>query len=140
MPPFPLRTGNKTVVAASTLLTSSYVAGAIISTDEANALCIDIVYAKGDETSIQIKVEGTNDTGTLNSSSNWYQQITQSASGGTITIAPGIYSMVATSAATVQNFTILINPVKGTGFRISVQATGGTPTGTYSINGYTGWV
>lgn len=127
------------VIAATTLLTSSYVAGTIISTDEANMLAIDVIYIKGDETSIQIKVEGTNDT-TPASGSNWYQQVTQSASGGTVTLTPGIYSMTAASASATQKFTLIINPVKGTGFRISVQATGGTPTGTISIQAFTGWV
>jgi len=97
-----------------------------MSCDEANMIAIDVIYTKGDETSIQIKVEGTNDT-TPASGSAWYQQITQTASGGTVTIAPAIYSMTAASAATIQNFTFIINPVKGSGFRISVQATGGTP-------------
>lgn len=140
MPPFPLRQDTPTqVAAAGTTLTSAYVAGVIVSTDEANTLAIDVIYTKGDETSMQIKVEATNDT-TPASGSNWYQQVTQSASGGTVTIAPAIYSMTAASAATVQKWTIIINPVKGTGFRISAQATGGVPTGTYSIQAYTGWV
>lgn len=140
MPPFPLRTGNRTVVAPATLFTSSYVAGNIVSTDEANALCIDVSYTVGNETSIQIMIEATNDPGTLTSGSNWYQQVTQSASGGTVTLVPAIYSMTASGLSGTQNFTILINPVKATGFLISAQATGGTPTGTYGITAYTGWV
>jgi len=130
---------SRPVFAAATALTNAYVAGAIMSCDEANMIAIDVIYTKGDETSIQIKVEGTNDT-TPASGSAWYQQITQTASGGTVTIAPAIYSMTAASAATIQNFTFIINPVKGSGFRISVQATGGTPTGTFSVQAYTGWV
>lgn len=137
---FPNRsTVNWTVFPALTALTSSYVAGALISTDEANALCLDVIYIKGDETSIQIKVESTNEINAV-TGSNWYQQITQSASGGTVTIAPAIYSMTAASAAATQKFTILINPVKGTAFKVSVQATGGSVVGTYSIQGYVGWV
>lgn len=127
------------VVAAATVLTAVYVAGTIVSNDEANALCLEIIYTKGNETSIQVKVEGTNDT-TPASGSNWYQQVTQSAAGGTVTVTPAIYSMTAASAAAVQKWTLIINPVKGSGFRISVQATGGTPTGTYSIQAFTGWV
>lgn len=112
-----------------------------MSTDEANALCIDVFYTKGDETSIQLKVEATNDEGALSASTSaWYQQVTQTASGGTVTLAPAEYSMTAASAATVQKFTLVIYPVKGTGFKISVKATGGTPNGTYSVQAYTGWV
>ena len=141
MPPFPLRTGSRTLIAATTALTSSYVAGALISTDEANALCIDVIYTKGDETSVQMKVESTNDAGALDpSTSAWYQQVTSTASGGTVTLAPAEYSMTAASAAATQKWTIVINPVKGTGFKISFKATGGTPTGTFSAVAYTGWV
>lgn len=137
---FPDRTTNNwQVFPAATLLTSAYVAGTLISTDEANALCLDFIYVKGDETSVQVKVESTNEINAT-SASNWYQQVTQIASGGTVTLTPAIYSMTAASAAATQKFTILINPVKGTAFRISVQATGGTPTGTFSCQGYVGWV
>lgn len=137
---FPNRTTNNwQPIATTTLLTSSYVAGSLISTDEANTLCLDFIYIKGDETSIQIKVESTNEINAA-SGSNWYQQITQSASGGTTTLTPNIYSMTASSAAATQKFTILINPVKGCAYRVSVQATGGTPTGTISCQAYVGWV
>lgn len=137
---FPDRTSvNWQVFPALTTLTSSYVAGTLISTDEANTLCLDIIYVKGDETSVTIKVESTNET-TPATGSNWYQQITQSASGGTVTITPAIYTMTAASAAATQKFTLLINPVKGTGFRISVLETGGSVVGTISIQAYTGWV
>ena len=128
------------VFTAATALTAAYVAGTIVNCDEANMVAIDVIYTKGDETSIQIKVEGTNDTPPFSVNTNWYQQVTQSASGGTVTITPGIYSMTAASAATIQKFTLIINPVKGSGFRISVQATAGTPTGTFSIQAFTGWV
>lgn len=137
---FPDRTTtNWQVVPAATVLTAAYVAGTLVSTDEANALCIDVIYTKGDETSIQIKVEATNES-PATSSSNWYQQVTQSATGGTVTLVPAIYTVVASGLSATQKFTIIINPVKGTAFRISTQATGGTPTGTYSIQAYTGWV
>jgi hypothetical protein len=87
---------------------------------------------------MQIKVESTNEVKPV-SGSNWYQQLTQTASGGTVTIAPAVYSIVAAGLPATQKFTFIINPVKGTGFRISAQATGGTPTGTFSIQAYTGW-
>lgn len=141
MPPFPLRQTQSIpvsgTVASQTTLTSSYVAGVIVSMDEANMIGIDVAYTAGDETSIQIKVESTNDP-TPSASSNWYQQVTQSASGGTVTIVPANYSYTSSGGNT--NFTLIINPVKGTGIRISVKATGGTPTGTYAVSAFTGWV
>ena len=125
-------------VKATTALTSSYVAGTIISADEHNMIAIELTYTKGDETSLQLKVEGTNDD--LTDSPVFYQQVTQTASGGTVTIAPAEYSVTAASMPTVGTVTFIINPVKGTGFRVSVKATGGTPTGTYAVKAYLGWV
>ena len=101
---------------------------------------IDVVYTKGSETDLQIIVESTNDAGALGSGSNWYQQVTQSASGGTVTQTPALYQMAAASAATVQKFTFIINPIKGTGVRISVQYSGGSGPGTVGITAFTGWV
>lgn len=137
---FPNRTStNWQVLPALTTLTASYVAGTLISTDEANALCIDVIYIKGDETSLEILVESTNESIPA-SGSNWYQQVTSSASGGTATLAPANYTMTAASATATQKWTIIVNPVKGTGFRISAKKTGGSSPGTVSIQAYTGWV
>lgn len=138
---FPNRTTNNwQVIAALTALTSSYVSGSLVSTDEANALCLDFIYVKGDETSIQVKVESTNEIN-ASTGSNWYQQVTQSSSGGTTTLTPNVYSMTAASAASTQKFTILINPVKGCAYRVSVQQTGSASTpGTISCQAYVGWV
>ena len=124
--------------------TTSYVAGTVISAGpegEHNALGILVNYVKGDETSIEIKVESTSDpTSTASGSVTWYQQVTQSASGGTVTLVPAIYTMTAASAAATQPWTIIINPVKGQMYRISVKATGGTPTGTIGVKAVLGWV
>lgn len=127
-------------VLASTQLTDAYVAGTIISVDEANMIGIIVTYVKGDETSIELKVESSIDAG-----STYYQQLTQSASGGTVTIVPAIYSMTAASAAATQRFTFIINPIKGDTIKISVKETGGTLlpeplTGTCAIDMVTGWV
>lgn len=130
---------NTIVVAGATVLTSSYVAGAIISGGEYNALCLLVTYVKGDETSIQVKVEATNDSIPA-SGSNWYQQVTLSTSGGTVTLTPAIYSMTAASAAATQKWTVIVNPVKAQGYRVSWQATGGTPTGTIGIQAFLAWV
>lgn len=129
-------------VKASTALTSSYVAGTIVSTDEANFVGVLLNYAPGDETSIQVKVESTLDdvSAGLGSGSAWYRQATASTSGGTITLTPGEYSITTSGLANPTLLSFIVNPLKASGVRISVKATGGTPTGTYSVKAVTGWV
>lgn len=133
------------VFAPATTLTNAWVAGTIVSMDEANAIGIDITYTPGSETNLQIKVESTNDTnipGTgLTNSSNWYQQVTQSAAAGVVTLVPALYEIAASNySSTTGNFTILVNPIKGSGIRISMMYSGGSGPGTASITAYTGWV
>lgn len=139
MPPFPLKStygaGQPFVIKATTALTGSYVAGIISSFDEHNAVGLEITYVKGNETSLQIKVESSIDGGTT-----YAQQVTQSASGGTTTVVPNEYSFAAASMASTQIMTILINPIKGDHLKVSFKATGGTPTGTIAIRAIYGWV
>lgn len=136
---FPDKSPTNRIVQAATTLTTSYVAGTIISGGEYNALCLLVTYTKGSETSMQIKVEATNDPVPATGSA-WYQQVTQTTSGGTVTLTPAIYSMTAASAATVQPYTIIINPVKAQGYRVSVQYTGGSNPGTVGIQAFMAWV
>jgi len=122
------------IIRTPLVLTSSYVAGTVVGIDEANMIGLECTYVKGDETSIEIKVESSIDEGTT-----YAQQVTQSTSGGTSTLTPGIYSMTAASAAATQIFTLIITPIKGSTVRISAKATGGTPTGTLGLKAITGW-
>lgn len=139
MPPFPTKSaysaGQPFVFFPTTTLTSSYVAGTVASFDEHNMIGLEITYIKGDETSLQIEIESSIDGGTT-----YAQQVTQSASGGTTTVTPNVYSFTAASMAATQRMTILINPIKGDHIRVSAKATGGTPTGTIAIRGMFGWV
>lgn len=123
------------IVRATAALTSSYVAGTVVGIDEANMIGIQVTYVKGDETSLEMKVESSIDGGTT-----FGQQVTQTAVGGTVTLTPGIYSMTAASAAATQIFNFIINPIKGDQIKISFKATGGTPTGTVACKAITGWV
>ena len=131
-------------VRAQAAATSSYVAGKVVSAGpegEHNALLVFVNYVKGDETSLQLKVEATGDpTSTASASVTWYQQLTQTVSGGTVTVAPAEYSMTAASAATNQPFTFIINPVKGQMYKISVKFTGGSVVGTVGVKAALGWV
>lgn len=116
-------------VRASAALTASYVAGTVFSAAEHNLLGIVFNYTKGDETSAQLKIEVSNNGGTT-----YAQQIAESTSGGTITVSLAERTFTATGI-----YAINIHPVRGQLIKISVKATGGTPTGTAAVNAYTAW-
>ena len=117
-------------VRTSAVLTGSYVAGTVFSSDEHNALGIMVSYTKGDETSLDMKIEASIDGGTT-----YAQQTVEAASGGTITPSPAIRQFTATG-----NYWVVISPIKAQLIKISVKATGGTPTGTVGISAQTSWV
>ena len=118
------------VKALATAITGSYIAGNIFSTDEHNFLGILVEYTKGDETSIQLKIESSIDGGTT-----YGQQVAESASGGAITTTLAERTLVGTG-----NYWITISPIKADTIKISSKATGGSPTGTSKITAITGWV
>lgn len=117
-------------VRAVAVPTSSYVAGTVFSMDTQNYVGISVVYSKGDETSLQVKVEFSFDGGTT-----YTQTAAESTSGGTIT-----GSLAERSYAATGNYLIVINPIKADTCKISVKATGGTPTGTVGVKAITSWV
>jgi hypothetical protein len=120
-------------VRASAVLTNAYVAGTLpVSFDHHNALGIEVNYTKGDETSMQLKVEVSNDPAVA--SPTWAQQTTETTSSGTITVALGERSFSATGV-----YSIFLTPMRAAAARISVKATGGTPTGTVAIRAYPTW-
>lgn len=123
------------IVRAAAATTTSYVAGTVVSIDEANAIGVEITIVKNDETSFEFKVESSIDGGTT-----YGQQVTLSASGGTVTLTPGIYTITGASIAATQVITFIITPIKGDVVKISTKSTGGTPTGTVAIKCITGWV
>lgn len=115
-------------------LTSSYVAGTIASFDEHNLIGLEITYAKGSETTFNLKVETSIDGGTT-----YGQQVTQSASGGTTTIVPNEYAFTAASYPASQVINLMITPIKGDHFRVSYKYAGGSSPGTVKIRGIFGW-
>lgn len=121
---------SKHTIRASSALTSSYVAGTVVSLDTQNFIGLMISYTKGDETSMQVKIESSIDGG-----DTYFQQAVQSTSGSTTTVSAGVYEMTATA-----NVTFTINPIKADLIKVSVKATGGTPTGTCAITAVTSWV
>lgn len=126
--------GQPFVIRDTTVLTGSYVAGTVASFDEHNGVGLEITYIKGDETSLQIKVEDSIDGGTT-----YGQEVAKSTSGGTTTVVPNEYSFTAASMASTQIMNILITPVKGDHIKVSAKATGGTPTGTLKIRVIFAW-
>lgn len=117
------------VVRAVAAPTSSYVAGNVFSSDEQNTLGILVKYTKGDENSVQVKVESSIDGG-----ATYGQQVTESASGGTITVTLAERTFTASG-----NYWIMISPFKADTVKISTKSTGGTPSGTVGIDAMTCW-
>lgn len=118
-------------VRATTAPTASYVAGTIFSIDTENFLGVEVIYTKGDETSIQVKIEISIDGGTT-----FAQQVTESISGGTITDTLAERTFTGSG-----NYAFIVNPIKGDQIKISAKATGGTPVGgTIGIKAITSWV
>ena len=117
-----------TVRAVSTL-SAAYVAGTIFSIDRKNNVGIEVIYTKGDETSASLKVEVSNDGGTT-----WIQQDAQSTSGGTVSESLAVHQFTATG-----NYALVVNPVIAQLMKISVLATGGTPTGTMGVRAVPTW-
>lgn len=117
------------IVRAKAAPTSSYVAGTIVSMEDQNYVGFEIDYTKGDESNIKVKVEISVD------GTNYYQEITEGASGGTITATAAERVFAATG-----KYSFSISPTRGRLVKVSVVATSGTPTGTVGINAHTAWV
>lgn len=126
---FPLEI-SKHIVRESSSLTGAYVAGNVFSMSRENFLGIEVNYTKGDETSMQLKIEVSNDGGIT-----FAQQAAESVSGGTITVNLAERSFSASGV-----YALAVYPIKAERVRISVKATGGTPTGACAIKAYTSWV
>lgn len=131
---------SKTTIASAVTLTGSYVAATLVSFDEQNSLGINIVYAKGDETTLQMKIEVSTDGGTT-----WYQQTTEGISGGAITATAAERTYTGTG-----NYATLIYPIKVASpvsgakpglAKISFKVTGSSgAAGSLSAEATVGWV
>lgn len=127
-------------VATSVTLTGSWVAGNVVPLDTNNCLEILITYAKGDETGLKLKIEGTADVSlnlqtAVKNATNWYQRVTENTTGGTTTATAQVIEFAASGS-----YSEFIYPIKGDGVRISFEAdTLGAAPGTVSISAVTGW-
>lgn len=107
-------------------LTGTYQNGTAIFVGEAEQVGLDIAYTMGtDETSntLNVKIEFAGDDGD-STPSTWFQEITESASSGTITMLKAERDFDAVSAAgTADNIHVPI-PLDAKWVRISVKETG----------------
>jgi len=129
--------GSVQAVRASAVLTGAYVPATVVSVDEHNFLGVNLFYTKGDETSMQMKIEVSTDGGTT-----YYQQTTETNSGGAVTVALAERTYSATGKYSTTVFPIKVPTSVSTGkgiVRVSFKATGGTPTGTVAAEIVTGW-
>lgn len=124
-------TKSTRTVRASSVLTSSYVAGTLISSDTQNFLGVMLSYTKGDETSCEVKIEVSLDGGVT-----FFQQDVETPDAtGKIALTQGYRQLTATG-----NYAVTIYPMKADQIKISAKATGGTPTGTLAVTSVTSWV
>lgn len=125
-----LQIGSPFLIRATAVATASYVAGTVFSMAGHNSIGLEVLFTKGDETTLEVKVEVSNDGGVTYS-----REVAQSTSGGTITV-----SLVERAFSATGNYSILITPVRALLVKVSVKMTGGTPTGTVGVRGYPLWV
>lgn len=118
------QTYNLKIVRAALILTTSYVAGTTLADLEGfNQLNIFIKYVKGSLTSLQLKIEFSDDGATF------YQETFQSISAGTATETFGEHTF---APAADQNFMLAI-PIKCSAVRISGKGTGTVTSSSLAI-------
>jgi len=119
------------IVRSLSQVSTSYVAGTAFSMDAHNAIGLEIIYAKGTETSLEVKLEVSNDGGMT-----YAQQAAESTSGGTITC-----SLAERTITSTGTYSVLVQPVRARLARVSTKATYGTvSTGSCTIKAYPLWV
>jgi hypothetical protein len=106
---------ERKIVRAPAILTDAYVAGTVIKDlENYNQLNLYIAYVKGSLTSLQVKVEYSDD------GENFYQDTFITESGDTATCVAGEYTF---APAANQNFIIAL-PIQCSAIRVSAKGTG----------------
>lgn len=117
------------VVRASAILTTSYVAGTVISDVHlANQLIILASFTKGDLTTAEIKVEFSQDGTT------YYQETSESFTAGT-----GAVSLAERQISATGNYRIAI-PIRDRYIKISVKGTGTVTSSLMAVRAVVGSV
>lgn len=120
-------------VRTAAILTNSYVAGTVIGIDELNVglhnqILLYLVFTKGSLTSLEVKVEFSNDNSTF------VQETVESVSGGTAT-----FSLLEHSTTASGNYRLAI-PVKDRFIKVSAKGTGTVTGSSLTINAIVGVV
>ena len=106
-------------------LTAAYADNlATIETEGLSELIAYVSYTTGaaeTDNSIQLRVQGS--PARIGDTTSWYQDVTTSASSGTVTVTPAEYSLTGAVAATVYTARIMI-PVADKQIRLAVKETG----------------
>lgn len=108
-------------VRSAAILTNSYVAGTIIGPDsktlQYNQLCLECDFTKGSLTSLEIKIEYSNDGVT-------YRQLANELiEDGVTTLTPAEYTMLCSTLGATQNF-VIERPLRYSYIKISAKGTG----------------
>ena len=120
------------LVRSSAILTNSYVVGTTIKGPTGtgahlmNQMCLLCTLTKGSLTSVEIKVEYSNDN------TNWFQSTTETISGGTTTLALEERTIVCAALGAAVGFTIE-KQIKYPYIRISAKGTGTVTDSALSI-------
>lgn len=113
----------------TTALTAAYVAATVTEIERAGAVGILIPWTQGDETSIEVKLEFTDEAGTV----LWQEPTFSAPSSGVSTGLPKSYTFAKASWPTGVVPCIPISCGIPQKVKVWVKATGGTPTGTYKV-------
>ena len=97
-----IQIGAPFLVRSTVIPGTSYTNGDVFSMDAHNAIGLTINYVKGWETSLEIRIQVSNDGGVT-----YAQQSSESTSGGTITVSLSERTFSATGVDSV-----LVNPVR----------------------------
>lgn len=123
------RTIHKHAIRSAAILTTSYVAGTIIGiAEEYNTLALELDFTKGSLTSLEFKVEVSDDD------DNYYQQVAESTTGGTVTPTLAFRTLTVTG-----KYAFLITPIRAKYIKVSVKGTGTLTSSSCPINGYLSW-
>ena len=110
---------SRKIIRTDTILTNSYVACTTVGIDDnnlhlKNQLVLLLKITKGSLTSFQFKIEFSDDN------TNWYQESSGVASGGTVTETPVEHSITLSAD---QNIRVAL-PIKDKYVKVSVKGTG----------------
>ena len=121
---------SKHPVRSALILSTSYVAGTEIGFDRQNYLAVLVEFTKGSLTTMEVKIESSVDGGVT-----YGQQITETASGGTVSAALAEYEIDTTG-----KYWIVVNPLLADSVKISVKGTGTITSSECTVTAITGTV